>query len=142
ALKKRFDWRPPQLAWSFISWLTTAALISLGFIFFRARSLSQAVQMFRAVLSPGSYFEHFLPPTLYLLLAALAIGYAIALLVTNTLDRYTSEPELASSAFMKVIAYNRWVWIAPMYFYSIFAAVRIIALVASTPVSPFVYRYY
>ena len=141
-LKKRFDWRPPQVAWSFISWLTTAALISLGFIFVRARSLSQAVQMFRTVLSPGSYSEHFLPPTLYLLLAALAIGYAITLLVIAALDRYSSKPDLAISQAIKVIAGNRWAWIAPLYFYALFAAARLVALVAGTPNSPFVYRYY
>ena len=142
ALMKRFDWRPPQLAWSLISWLTTAALISLGFVFVRAHTLSQAVRMFRAVLSPGSYFEHSLPPILYLLLAALAIGYAITLLVTNALDHYTSGPELASSAFIKVMAHKRWAWVAPMYFYAIFAIARMIARVASAPSSPFVYRYY
>jgi len=142
ALKKRFDWRPPQLAWSLISWLTTAVLINLGWIFFRARSLPQAFQMFRAVLSPRSYFEHFLPPALYLLLVVLAIGYAVTLLVTSALDRYRSGPKLAASEFVKVMAHNRWAWIAPLYFYAIFAVARIIARVANTPGSPFVYRYY
>jgi len=142
ALKKQFDWRPPEVLWSLISWLATAALISLGWILFRASSLSQAVQMLRTVLSPGSYFEHFLPPMLYLLVAVLAIGYAITLLVTSALDRYPSGPELSTSEVIKVMAHNRWVWITPMYFFAIYAVARILARVASTPINPFVYRYY
>lgn len=142
ALTKRFNWRPPQLAWSLISWLTTGALMSLGFVLVRARSLSQAGQMFRAVLSPGSYFEHFLPPTLYLLLAALAVGYAIALLVTSALDRRRSKTELATSEVIKVMALHRWAWIAPLYFYAVLALAHMISHVAGAPSSPFVYRYY
>jgi alginate O-acetyltransferase complex protein AlgI len=141
-LKKRFGWRPPQLSWSLISWFMTAALISLGWIFFRAPSLFQAGQMFRAVLSPGSYFEHFLPPTLYLLLAALAVGYAIALLVTSALDRRGAGPELETSPVIRVMAHHRWAWIAPLYFYAVLALAHMISHVAGAPSSPFVYRYY
>ncbi len=141
-LKKRFGWRPSQPAWSFISWLTTAALMSLSFIFVRAHSLSQAGQMFRAVVSPGSYSGHFLPSTLYVLLAVMAIGYGITLLVTTALDRSLARPGLPDSAFVRMMALQRWAWIAPMYCYAIFAVSRMIVRVASAPSSPFVYRYY
>jgi D-alanyl-lipoteichoic acid acyltransferase DltB (MBOAT superfamily) len=65
--------RSPRVLWSLISWFATMALIGLGWIFFRGDSLSQAVQMLRAVLSPSSYFHHFLTSDLYVLIPVLAI---------------------------------------------------------------------
>ena len=66
-------------------------LISLGWIFFRANSLLQARQMLSAVLAPKSYLSHFLSGSLYLLVAAVAAGYAITLFMIDTLARYSDD---------------------------------------------------
>ena len=118
ALQRKFDWAPAAALWAPISWVATIALISLGWIF-RANSLAQAVQMLSAALSPASYVSHSLSESLYVLVVALAAGYAIVLLVSDSLDRYSREPETASarsrSALVTVLARNRWYWIPPLY---------------------------
>jgi alginate O-acetyltransferase complex protein AlgI len=58
-VERRFNWQLPKL-WTLLSWIVTAALISLGWIFFRANSTAQARQMLAAVASPGSYASHYL----------------------------------------------------------------------------------
>ena len=117
--QRKFDWEPPAAFWTPFSWIATMALINLGWIFFRADSLPQARQMLWAVVSPASYVSHFLSGTLYLLVVALALGYAIALLAINALDRSSLAPPSteASSAtgFVGLIAHWRWFWIPPLY---------------------------
>jgi len=75
--------------------------------------------MLAAILSPAGYSSHSLSTGLYVLVAALAAGYAIVLRVIALLDRYSVEPEtaVASSrpAIIALIARNRWFWIAPLY---------------------------
>ena len=73
--------------------------------------------MSSAVLSPGSYSSHFLSGSLYVLVAALALGYAFVLLVVGALDRYAVEPEASAdrSRIVALIAGNRWFWIPPLY---------------------------
>src|SRR5271165_5996920 len=78
--QRNFDWKPPDPLWRPLSWIATIILVSLGWIFFRANSLAKAGQMFSAVLSPASYSYHFVSGSLYLLVTALAAGYAIVLL--------------------------------------------------------------
>jgi alginate O-acetyltransferase complex protein AlgI len=118
-LKRRFDWEPPANFWTPLSWLATMALINLGWIFFRANSLPQARQMLSAVLSPASYLSHVLSASLYLLVAAVTMGYGIVLLMIEALDRYpvapqTSEAE-SSPGIIGFIARWRWFWIPPLY---------------------------
>ena len=69
-LQRRFDWQPPAFLWTSLSWVTTFALVSLGWIFFRAHSLPKATQMLSAVLSPASYRSHVVSGSLYLLVAS------------------------------------------------------------------------
>jgi alginate O-acetyltransferase complex protein AlgI len=118
-LERKLDWRAPAAFWTPVSWVATIALISLGWIFFRAHSLVQAWQMLSAALSPASYSSHFLSPGLYALVAALAAGYAIVLLVIALLNRYPVKRDTpaASSrpAIIALIAHNRWFWIPPLY---------------------------
>jgi alginate O-acetyltransferase complex protein AlgI len=102
-----------------LSWFVTITLISLGWILFRANSLPQARQMLSAVVSPASYLSHVLSGSLYLLVFALAAGYAAVLLASEMLDRYSGEPETApansDSSILAGIARNRWYWIPPLY---------------------------
>jgi alginate O-acetyltransferase complex protein AlgI len=116
--ERKFDWEPPAF-WTPLSWIATMALINLGWIFFRANSPSQTRQMLSAVVSPASYLSHFLSGSLYLLVAALALGYAIALMTIDALERSSLEPPSteASSAtgIIGLMARWRWFWIPPLY---------------------------
>src|SRR5271169_330603 len=110
-LERALTWELPSKLWTLISWITTMALVSLGWILFRANSLSQARQMLAAVLSPASYTSHFLSATMYLLVAALALGYAIVLLVVHGFALYTVEAETAQvgvrAGIMRLLAHWR-----------------------------------
>ncbi len=117
--ERRFNWQPSEKIWAPLSWMATAALISLGWIFFRASSLRQAGQMLSAVLSPRSYASHFLTLNLYLLIAILASGFAIVLQVGAALDRYAgaSDPSAREqqSGPIALIVRWRWFWIPSLY---------------------------
>jgi len=114
AIQRKYDWTPPGALWTPVSWVVTIALVSLGWILFRANSLAEARQMLAAVLSPSMYSSHFLSGSLYLLVTALAAGYAIVLLVVDALDR-SVEGEGPRSAAVSLLARNRWFWIPPLY---------------------------
>jgi alginate O-acetyltransferase complex protein AlgI len=109
-LERRFNWQPPKI-WTPLSWLATATLISLGWIFFRANSLTQAGQLLAAVASPVSYASHYLSSSLYLLIGVLAAGYAVVLLISDALDRLTVPSDASRSGMMALIARSRWFWL-------------------------------
>jgi alginate O-acetyltransferase complex protein AlgI len=115
---RKFDWEPPAF-WSPLSWIATMALINLGWIFFRANSLPQARQMLSAVVSPASYASHFLSGSLYVLVAALALGYAIALSAIDALNRSSLAPPSteagSATGIIGLMARWRWFWIPPLY---------------------------
>jgi alginate O-acetyltransferase complex protein AlgI len=120
-LQRRVDWTPPQAVWTPLSWAVTIGIVSLGWVFFRATSLIQARQMLSAVLSPASYSSHYLSESLYGLVVALAVGYAIVLLVVDALDRHSSKLEsdadnaASRSTTIAMLARNRWFWVTPLY---------------------------
>lgn len=118
-LQRRFDWNPPTALSTPFSWLATITLISLGWIFFRANSLPQAVRMIVAVFSPASYVSHFLTGSLYVLVIVLAAGYAIVLLVSDAFDRLPENPgsqQLHLSAkIVAALARTRWYWVPAVY---------------------------
>jgi alginate O-acetyltransferase complex protein AlgI len=118
-LERRFDWDPPPALWTPLSWVVTITLISLGWIFFRASSLAKAGQMLSAVLSPATYGTHVVSGTLYLLVLALALGYAAVLVVIDALERYPIGDEApatrAGNRIMAFLARKRWFWIPPLY---------------------------
>jgi alginate O-acetyltransferase complex protein AlgI len=76
-LKRRFAVRLPGSVGVFLSWGTTFALISLGFIFFRANDLTQAWTMLSAVCTPGAYRHFAMPRHFYVLTCTMAIGYFV-----------------------------------------------------------------
>jgi alginate O-acetyltransferase complex protein AlgI len=118
-LRAKLDWNPSAAVWTTLSWFVTITLISLGWILFRANSLPQAMQMLSAVVSPASYLSHFLSASLYLLVFALAAGYAAVLLANERLDRYSADLKTAQahsgSTIVAAMARNRWYWIPPLY---------------------------
>ena len=100
--------------------------------------------MFTALLSPASYVTHSVPWALYLLVTALAIGYAAALLIIAGLDRYAERlgtPEATPrSEVITTILRDRWVWLTPMYAVALLIATWLVTRAQSAGASPFVYR--
>jgi alginate O-acetyltransferase complex protein AlgI len=142
-VQRKFDLAPSPAFWTPISWVVTIALISLGWVFFRANSLTQARQMLSVAWSPGSYSFHFLSGSLYGLVMALAVGYAIVLVVTEKLDRYSVDPDAANavsgSGMIVLIARNRWLWIPPLYVLALLLVV-IITHTRGVDAAQFMYR--
>ena len=123
SLQRKYDWNPPQPLWNAVSWATTMILVNIGWIFFRARSLSQVKQMLSAVWTPASYSMHALSWSLYLLIFCIATVYALVFLVQNLLERQSklaaneaeSQTAVVASGFGQKIFDLRWFWITPLY---------------------------
>jgi alginate O-acetyltransferase complex protein AlgI len=114
-LERKFDWEPPEHLWKPLSWCVTMGLVSLGWIFFRAGSLTQARGMLTTVISPASYLTHFLSSSFYMLVAALAFGYAVVLLMVDMLSDSTTENATPRSPFVGLLSRHRWYWIPALY---------------------------
>ncbi len=143
-VERKFNWQPSAKAWTAFSWMLTMALISLGWIFFRANSLAESGNMFSALLSPKTYSRHVLHSSLYLLVLGLAASYAVVLLTIDALDRYSQRMEatgMASRSQLIVTAVrDRWVWIAPMW---ATACVLVTTLLPQTrAANVFMYRFF
>ncbi len=117
ALQRKYDWTPPVTPWNALSWLATISLVNLGWIFFRANSLRQARQMLGAVVSPAAYSTHFLTTNLYLLILALAVGYALVLLTSKALDfdAEQSSEAVPPTGLVALLVRWRWFWLTPLY---------------------------
>jgi hypothetical protein len=76
-MKRQFSVRLPHYLGAFLSWGTTFALISVGFIFFRANDLTQAWMMLRAVFTPAAYGHFAMPHSFYMLTSTIAAGYFV-----------------------------------------------------------------
>ena len=125
-LQRKYDWTPPRIPWTAVSWIATMALVNLGWIFFRTQSPAQARQMLTAIFSPASYSEHFLSGSLYLLVVAVSVGYAAVLLISDALERGHSfvvdeqssggiAQSHSPSGLSQFIVQWRWFWITPLY---------------------------
>jgi alginate O-acetyltransferase complex protein AlgI len=116
-VQRRLEWQPPARAWAALSWIVTATLISLGWIFFRSNSVAQARQMLQALITPASYSQHFLTASLYWLVAMVAVGYAIVLYAADKLASYREsfETDPNASGVPAFFARWRWFWIPSLY---------------------------
>jgi D-alanyl-lipoteichoic acid acyltransferase DltB (MBOAT superfamily) len=110
---RRLNWQPIRI-WSFLGWFMTAALIGLGWIFFRANSTVQARGMLLAIASPETYGSHFLSTSLYLLIAVLAVGYGITLVVGDALKSDVSAAR-GHSGILLLMVRSRWFWLPAVY---------------------------
>ena len=143
-VERRLKWEPSGRVGTTLSWVLTMALVNLGWVFFRANSLSQAQAMFTALISPASYSTTALPVSLYLLVVTLAAGYAAALYVIDALDRYAERvgsAAMANSPVLAITLRDRWVWLAPMWGT---ACVLVLALMPhqSRAANVFLYRFF
>ena len=110
-----FNWQPPKI-WTPLSWFATAALVGLGWVFFRANSLEQAQGMLIAIVSPETYSSHFLSSSLYMLIVVLGAGYAAVLLISDSMDRaaqFSGSHE--QSDLMSLLSRWRWFWLPAVY---------------------------
>lgn len=144
-LQRRFDWTPPAIPWTVLSWVSTISLMNVGWIFFRTNSLHQAHQMLAAILSPAAYEVHFLTGSLYWLVVALAAGYAIVLFTADRIVRYSTGGEDAQAVPagsptgpMVLLARWRWFWLPPLYVLTLFF-VWIITLSRGTSAAQMMY---
>jgi alginate O-acetyltransferase complex protein AlgI len=144
--KRSFDRDPPPILWTPISWLTTMALVNLGWILFRGNSATAARQMLSAVASPTGYGSHVLSGSLYLLVVAVAVGYGIVLCVIHALDRYSAEAETshgqtvdADTGLVALAARWRWFWIPPLYALALILLL-IVTLTGSASTAQFMYN--
>ena len=114
--ERRFNWEPSRV-WTPLSWLTTAALISLGWILFRANSPSQASEMLTAIVTPASYGSRYLSSSLYLLIGVLAAGYALVVVVDDAMELtgFPSDAARQNSTVMAMFARSRWFWLPAVY---------------------------
>jgi alginate O-acetyltransferase complex protein AlgI len=139
-LERKFEWQPSAKIWAAISWVATMALVNLGWLFFRANSLTQAGQMFSALLSPASYGRSGLHASLYLLVAMIAVGYALTLVIADALDRF-AERRASSSDVLAIVIRDRWAWLAPIW---TVACVLVLTLIPhqSRAANVFMYRFF
>ena len=66
-----------------VSWVVTFSVMCLGWIWFRAASVSQALGMFAALIHPAQYRAPALPLELYALTAVLGLGYFVGVALAS-----------------------------------------------------------
>jgi D-alanyl-lipoteichoic acid acyltransferase DltB (MBOAT superfamily) len=128
-------------ALAILGWAYTFAAICLGWILFRANSLSEAWTMLRSVFSAKSYFYRALPDSMYLLVVTVMVGYFACLGVASFLDRLAAATLLSPQypAIIGMMARDRWVWIAPL---AVIVALYVFVLAqpGQTITQPMLYR--
>jgi alginate O-acetyltransferase complex protein AlgI len=114
-LKIRLNFQPPaQFLLAPLSWLYTFCAVSLGWIFFRAESKSQALAMFRAVLSSAAYGRRTLPVNFYGLVIMVLVAYFLVVGIAALLDSMEMRTQLAAGAISRTLVRDRWVWLIPV----------------------------
>ena len=135
-LKRRARITLPHPLGAFLSWASTFLLVCVGYIFFRANNLGQALAMLRALLAPRSYAPAHatLPYEYFLLVVLVAVSYfacaGMGQLLAVWQSRYrsrfeerleTMSSQLAGSAFIKralisteaTLEQQKWWWLTP-----------------------------
>jgi alginate O-acetyltransferase complex protein AlgI len=104
-----------------ISWTLTFSAVCIGYIFFRAESIHQAVAMLKGLVSPHAYLHRSFDPSFYVLALVATVGYFAVIGGTVLLDhlgeaarrRQETAPGFVSS-WLGIVANERWVWITPV----------------------------
>jgi alginate O-acetyltransferase complex protein AlgI len=146
--KRSLQYRPPGRTGVGLSWAATFCLVSLGWIFFRAQTMRQALSMFRAVLMPSSYTEMSLPLTYYAVTVAVILCWASCHMTAALLDRWRAThtvvdaPALSVALFelFEFAAVRMWWWLAPIVIViALFTGVAYNDLRPGLPKTPFMY---
>ena len=116
--ERRFDFTATPL-WNVFSWVVTFAVVSLGWIFFRANSLEQALTMFAAVIHPTNYSPPLLSGSLFGLVGTMTAAILAGPLVLGAMRGDSSEKQSSDGSSPARIWHgvirNRWVWLPPLY---------------------------
>ena len=122
--RKRVGFEWSGLIPTLISWAITFSAVCIGYIFFNAKSVKQAVSMLRAIASPRGYRHLTLDHTFCVMTFLLAAGYFAVIGVGMLLDRAAGRArERAAAAggavgwltsISEILATERWVWITPV----------------------------
>ena len=117
--RKRVGFEWAGLFPTLISWAITFSAVLIGYIFFRAENLRQAIAMLKAVASPHTYRHLTLDRSFCLLTLVAAVGYFAVIGGSMLLDRLAerAQEEAEGSWLTRVfgtIANERWVWITPV----------------------------
>jgi alginate O-acetyltransferase complex protein AlgI len=162
-LKRRQPITWPASVGALLSWAGTFCFVSLGWLFFRAHDLDQALTMFRTAFVPSSYRHFALPPTFYLLVLIMAIGYFVCNQIASFLRawsvRYGEEfrksgelgiplqpmgslagVNMIAAALCNFLSERMWWWLTPMVLVlSVFISLAIFQQGSAVPVTPFMY---
>jgi alginate O-acetyltransferase complex protein AlgI len=96
-----------------ISWGLTFTAVCIGYVFFRAESVGQAIGMLKAIFALHSYRHPVLDRSLYFMTILAAAGYFAVLGAAYLLDRVEDSPR-TSGTWLGLFAAERWVWITPV----------------------------
>jgi D-alanyl-lipoteichoic acid acyltransferase DltB (MBOAT superfamily) len=97
-----------------ISWCATFSAVCVGYIFFRANSVRQAIAMLKAMASPRSYRHLTLDHSFYVMTILAALGYFSVIGAGALLDRLSEPAPGRLRSLLGIVARERWVWITPV----------------------------
>jgi alginate O-acetyltransferase complex protein AlgI len=97
-----------------ISWCLTFCAVCIGYIFFRANSVRQAIAMLKAMASLRSYRHLTLDHSFYVMTLLAALGYFAVIGAGALLDRLSEPAPGRLRTILSTLARERWVWITPV----------------------------
>jgi alginate O-acetyltransferase complex protein AlgI len=97
-----------------ISWCVTFSAVCVGYIFFRANSVHQAIAMLKAMASLRSYRHFTLDHSFYAMTLLAALGYFAVIGAGALLDRLSEPAPGRVRTVLGTLARERWVWITPV----------------------------
>ena len=120
--RKRVGFEWSGLVPTLISWAITFSAVSIGYIFFNAKTVPQALGMLKSIVRFGTYRHLTLDHSFCVLTLVAAVGYFVVIGGTILLDRLAESASMAArtrsvSGFGRMLgtlAVERWVWITPV----------------------------
>jgi len=116
-LRKRTGFEWSGTIPSLISWAITFTAVLIGYIFFRAENLHQAIAMVKAITSLHGYHHLTLDRSFCLMTMIAAGGYFAVIGGSMLLDRIAERAQEGGgrlTTLFGIVAAERWVWIAPI----------------------------
>ena len=163
-LGRLVPYKLPNPFGALLSWGATFLLVCLGFVFFRANDLEQALKLLQAVLTPSSYglAQSTLRVDYYLLVATIVLGYFIFVGLSQLLALWTnyckmklahrgpvspnepvavwSMPSRSGFWISEMIAVRKWWVLVPVL--ALLLMITGMSFLENSTVIPFVYRRY
>jgi alginate O-acetyltransferase complex protein AlgI len=160
-VKRQLSITVPGYLGVILAWGTTFSLVSLGWIFFRANDLNEALSMFSSVFSPSAYLHLIMPRSFYMLTSFVVVAYftyeGLGTVLVHWRAHYREElgdvPQVIlrrrpveSSATVLVVelfeffAHRMWWWLTPTIFVlTLFISLAMLNRSSVIAVTPFMY---